>query len=220
MKTTYKKNLKSRWAFITISMLIVLSFIMMALPQPALAAKCKIKHTVEAGDTVQYLADIYQVDWREIVEANELTDPYVLVIGQILCIPDGTPPTDTEDTTATTVTVTDNKGKEATMEVDPHFDQIILKVTNFNKKTPYYVSVANSPDNPIYFRVGRMRTDEAGNSEGLFKMPLYFPNTRTITVCVKNNWTDARSCIVYQNPYYYYLRTQDSCGLPRRVLRR
>ena len=78
----------SRLAIRAFYILLVVAMLMSVMPtQQAQAAKCKFKHKVKAGETLIYIADLYQTDWKEIAEANDLKEPYILTVGQVLCIP-------------------------------------------------------------------------------------------------------------------------------------
>lgn len=46
-------------------------------------------YVVKTGDTVDIIADLYQVAAVDIIYANQLTPPYPLAVGQALLIPDG-----------------------------------------------------------------------------------------------------------------------------------
>ena len=50
-------------------------------------------HTIERGQTLSYVAELYHVSIDDIVTLNKLSDSRVLKIGQVLLIPpDATPP--------------------------------------------------------------------------------------------------------------------------------
>jgi LysM repeat protein len=176
---------------------------------------CIVKHTVVAGDTINYLAELYKVDWRDIVKVNELKEPYALIIGQVLCIPGATKPGSGD-------TSTGSKDKaKPTLTVTGGFDIIGLELKNFPHETTYYVRIANAPENDPFYRIGRLRTDKTGAFSGYFNLPMYFPNSRHITVCLKNVWNDALGCVNYNNPYKNFVWEADMfCRLPRNVLRR
>ena len=92
MTTHSKVNRFGRLAFICLSLLLIMTFIAAALPGSASAAACKFKHTVKAGESLIIIANLYQADWQEIADANDLKEPYALTVGQVLCIPDGVAP--------------------------------------------------------------------------------------------------------------------------------
>ena len=80
MKIQRKKSQAGISLVRALSVLLVLALCVGALPVPASAASpaspllvtCKFKHTVEPGDTLIYLGELYNIDWREIAKANDI----------------------------------------------------------------------------------------------------------------------------------------------------
>jgi LysM repeat protein len=185
------KQIHPRWALL--SAILILTMLVSALPQtPAAAVTCKFKHTVEAGDTIHYLAQLYSVSWEEIAEANDLLPPYTITVGQVLCIPGGTEPAGT--------TNKDKKGKEPTLEVVPQLAHVFVSVENFQPKTSYYVRIFPRTQE-VSYRIGVFTTNKEGDFADWFKIPAFVPRSPTMGVCVKNAWTDAVSCVKYEEPY-------------------
>lgn len=182
-----------------ISILLILSFCLAAFPQgAALAQKCKFRHKVEPGDTLIGLGLLYQIDWREIAEANDLKEPYVLTVGVKLCIPGGTKPdvvtTTTEDGVTTTTT------REPIGTVIGLIKKVYVKLEFFPKNTVYYVKV--QPESSLVaYRIGRIRTDNKGFAEDEFHLPWYIHQTTEMLLCIKNVWTDEVGCVIYDNPF-------------------
>lgn len=172
-----------------VCLFLALVLVMAAVPtSSASAQKCKYKHTVEAGDTLIYIASLYQVDWRDIVDANSLGPPYVISVGQKLCIPYGEKPSET--TTGTGA----KKGEEPELTVVPGIGHLLVSVENFSKLTVYYVRIF--PQNfPVSYKVGHFKTNKEGDFTGYLNLPSYVPRKSQMTVCVKNVWTDATSCV-------------------------
>ncbi|MDA8218179.1 MAG: LysM peptidoglycan-binding domain-containing protein [Dehalococcoidales bacterium] len=54
-----------------------------------------ILHTVFEGDSLLTIAEMYGAQVEEIAEANELQPPYLIVVGQMLVVPGGSPPAPT-----------------------------------------------------------------------------------------------------------------------------
>lgn len=178
---------------VLLSVVLALTLLVSALPQmPAAAVVCKFKHTVEAGDTIHYLANLYQVTWTEIAEANNLLPPYTITVGQVLCIPGGTKPADT------TTTKKDDK-KQPKLDVVPSLSHVYVSVENFAPKTSYYVRIFPRTAN-VSYRIGVFTTNKEGDFADWFKIPGYVPRSATMGVCVKNAWTDAVSCVKYEEP--------------------
>lgn len=55
-------------------------------------ATCDLRHTVLPGDTLRKIADRYKVTIQAIVEANSITNPNLILPGQLLCIPGAVSP--------------------------------------------------------------------------------------------------------------------------------
>lgn len=56
--------------------------------EAAAAAKSGYSHTVEAGQTLSAIAQHYKVSVKAIMRANNLTDPSLIRVGQVLFVPD------------------------------------------------------------------------------------------------------------------------------------
>jgi hypothetical protein len=159
----------------------------------ALAVKCKFKHTVAAGETVISIANLYDIDWLDIVEANDLSAPYVLAIGQKLCIPGGTKPSDIPTGSA-------NKKEEATLTAVAGVGSLLVSVENFAPKAIYYVKVTPHGIG-ISYKLGRFKTNKEGDYTAWIPVYGYVPRSNWMTVCVKNAVTDAVSCIDIVDSY-------------------
>jgi LysM repeat protein len=177
---------------VLLSVILALVLLASALPQTSAGAvTCKFKHTVEAGDTIQYLANLYQVEWTEIAEANDLLPPYTITVGQVLCIPSGTEP-------AGTTNKKDDKNPPK-LDIVPQMNHVYVSVENFAPKTSYYVRVFPRDAN-VSYRIGVFTTNKEGDFADWFKIPGYVPRSAKMGVCVKNVWTDAVSCVKYEDP--------------------
>jgi LysM repeat protein len=226
-----KKNRQAtRRIAMVVNMFLILAIVWAAFAQTtaASAAACKFKHKVQPGETLIYIGQLYQYDWREIAEANDIKEPYVLTGGQVLCIPGGTKPADTTTTTTTTeegTTTTTTTKKEPTMTTGASMNSVYIKVEGFPKNTVYYVNIpdlykyiprtassamatAQAEDveakNIDSTRIGRIRTDKNGLWEGWFRIPFVVEQTPQMQVCLKNVMTDSLSCSSFENPHYTY----------------
>ena len=190
-----QKNKRIQPGLVLLSVVLALALLVSALPQsPAAAADCKVKHTVEAGDTINYLANLYSVGWEQIAKANDLLPPYTITVGQVLCIPGGT----TTPTTKSTETA--NKDKKPTLDVVPQISHVYVSVENFAPKTSYFVRIFPR-NNSVSYRIGVFTTNKEGDFADWFKIPGFMPRTANMGVCVKNAWTDAVSCVKYEEPW-------------------
>jgi LysM repeat protein len=180
------------------SLFLVLAMLMGALPGAALAAEpaqsCTANYTDKSGDTLSSIAATYSVNWQDIATANKLNSPYVLTIGQALCVP-GAATTSTSSTGTTTATT---KG----FTIATAGNRLVITVTKFSKKATYYVRANDgSRDNNIWSRLGRLRTDKNGNTEVSFQLPKGLRNTTDLAVCLKNVKNDDVNCLKQTNPY-------------------
>jgi hypothetical protein len=173
--------------------------------QTASAAPCKFKYKVQAGDTLIIVADLFQTDWQDIAEASELEEPYVLQVGQVLCIPNGVAPQDTDSGQTSTTSPTG----QASLTAEANFLNVAVIVENFPKNHVYYVRVANEAEKvqyplanvPVFYKIGRLKTDKNGNYAGYFPLPKYFPLTQVLTLCLKDPFTDKTYCTDYDNQF-------------------
>ena len=55
---------------------------------PAAPESCAKKHTVKAGDTLYLIAKMHNVKLDALMRANPHIDPYNMLVGTELCIPD------------------------------------------------------------------------------------------------------------------------------------
>ncbi len=167
----------------------------------AFAAECRYHYKVQAGDTIQYVANLYNIGWKKIADANGLGAPYAIAPGQNLCIPGGERPAE------------DRPGKprsNPTLDVQGSLSDFTVTVTNFPGRTSYYVRIIPS-GGAVSYRVGGFTTSHDGDFSGAFPLPLFARRTRTMQVCVKNVWTDAVSCEKFIDPYYYVFPLQPRC---------
>ena len=203
------KQAHMRWLAVSLSLMLLLSLLMSALPQTrASAVTCKFKHTVAAGDTLSYVANLYQVDWLEVAQANNLQPPYAIAVGQTLCIPGGVKPdgigtTVNNNTNGNTNSNKNGKNGKGTpaLQVVSQMNNILLTVENFTPRTPYYVRLY-ARNTGVSYRIGNFTTNKEGDWSGWYKVPRYMPRISQMTVCVKNTWTDAVSCVKYEDAGY------------------
>lgn len=215
MKITQPRKLANRpWVRVVYIFLVLVLCFSLAPQKEAQAATCKFKHKVKAGETLIYISQLYQYDWKEIAKANDLKEPYTLTVGQSLCIPGGTKPDSTTTTTTTTGTTTTTK-KQPTVTVSSGPNSVYLKLANFPKHMVYYVRVYSAsgegivppgappaPTDEVEYKIGRARTDKNGAFEDWFRIPAYVPEARYMILCLKNAWTDESACVKYEHPWY------------------
>ncbi len=181
------------------SLILVLALLMSALPGAALAAEpaqsCTANYTVKSGDTLSSIAFKYNVNWQDIATANNLKSPYVLTIGQALCVPGATT---TSTSSSSTSTTTASKG----FTIETVGNRLVITVTKFSKKAIYFARANDgSRNNSDWLRLGRLRVDKNGNAKVSFQLPKGLRNTTDLAVCLKNVRSDDVSCVKQINPY-------------------
>ena len=174
--------------------LLVLSFMAVSLPQPAKAATCAKAYTVKSGDTLSKIAFDYGVTVEAIAAENNLKSPYLIVIGQTLCLPSSASSgTSTSTSSSTTSTSTSTQKNQITIvEIS---NRVILDIQNFPKKTVYYVKMNDGGRrNYVWYRLGTVKTNSSGDAQVNFKTPDKMRNKSTAVVCLKNAISDAVYC--------------------------
>jgi len=195
------KNKSVVTAGVVILAVLAITLIVSAIPQSyAAAVTCKWKHKVQQGETLTYIANLYQVGWEKIADANKLTAPYAIVVGQILCIPEGVKP----DSTKTS-------GKAPSLQAFTGINRVLVTVENFAPKAIYHVRIAPSRSNNFFF-IGRLKTNKEGDYTGWFHVPYFIPRTAQMNVCVKNVITDRVSCVDYDDIFEEIVMITGKCN--------
>ena len=195
---------KSRNTF-TAVMMVVLTLTLLAglLPQSSAGAvTCKFKHKVSQGETLIYIANLYAVGWEKVADANNLQPPYTLIEAQVLCIPEGEKPAGTTN---------DNDKNPPVLQVVPGQNKILVSVENFGKKTSYFIRVSPADWDTTY-KIGYFTTNKEGDFTKWFRMPYTIKRSPQMTLCVKNAWTDAASCVRYDDIFVYYPFIRGRCA--------
>ncbi|MFC2042815.1 LysM domain-containing protein [Chloroflexota bacterium] len=205
MKSIQSKQIQHT-IMIVLSALIVMSFSAAAFAQPAAAVTCKFRHKVEAGETVSSIAALYGISWLDVVEANNLSEPYTLQIDERLCIPSGAQPSDTGDTE-------DGDSGGPSLEAILGFRSILVEVNNLAKNTQINLRVGNYPSNKL-ITIGSFKTDGNGHYKDYFSLPSYeYLQSRNVLVCIKNVWTDEIACDIFPNSGWQFYTPR--CAGPR-----
>jgi hypothetical protein len=183
--------------------LLVFVFIMAIYPQPAQAA-CSFKYTVQSGDSLYGIAARFQVKFEDLVALNKLKEPYLIYVGQVLCMPPGAVKPTTTTTTGTTTTISANEPLISGVHLG---SMLWVGVSNFSKERIYYVNVyPTGRDYWLYtpFKAGQFKTDKNGKFGAWFHTPT-MEDEMTVTVCIKDVITDiVKACQKVTN-YDFYL---------------
>jgi LysM repeat protein len=196
MKFVKSETKINRSVTLLLCITLLLTLVLSVFPQsPAAAVTCKYKHKVVQGETLTTIANFYGTSWLKIAEANNLVAPYTVTVGQVLCIPEGEK--------GASATPTSKKGKLPVLQVVSGISQVLVSVENFPKRTSYYVRVY--PSNiSVSYRLGVFTTNKEGDFTDWFKLPRFISRSSMMTLCVKNVWTDAASCLKYPDVIYNF----------------
>jgi LysM repeat protein len=180
--------------FTIVSILIVVALVLSVLPQftqSAAAATCSKKYTVVAGDTLSSIAAKYNTTVQVLAQLNDLKDPYVLSVGQAICLPAGA--------TAATATPKSSSGSSSSkysydMAATRDGSRITLKLNSFPAKNNYHVRIGEELRRSGWVRIGKIKTNKNGVGEATFGMPKDLRNVPSYYVCLKNQVTDKLTC--------------------------
>jgi LysM repeat protein len=99
----------------TVSILLAVSVLTLAIFLPVGAQACATPYTVKAGDNLYRIGVANGVPWPQIAAANNLANPNLIFVGQVLCIPGaGTPGPTATGPTATVAAATATTAPTAT----------------------------------------------------------------------------------------------------------
>jgi len=194
MKETYQQGKPKGRTVAIVSILIVAALLLSVLPQftqPASAATCSKKHTVVSGDTLSSIAAKYNTTVQVLAQLNDLKEPYVLSVGQVICLP----------ANATAATATPKPGSTSSkakynydMSVTRSGKRITLKVASFPPNSNFIVRTGESLRFPGWQKIGKLKTNKNGAGEATYGLPDGVRFVPSYYICLKNQITDKVSC--------------------------
>lgn len=132
-------------------------------------------HTVQAGETLGIISQLYDVPMEDIATANDIVNVNALAIGQQLVIPIGGLPTATPPPTAT-ATSTRTATAEATESAEEVEDETgvveVTEVVGVGDLTAEAVRISNAGTSPVMLRDWQLE-DEDGNTFTFVNVTLY-----------------------------------------------
>lgn len=132
-------------------------------------------HTVQAGETLGIISQLYDVPLEDIATANEIVNVNSLAIGQQLIIPVGGLSTATPPPTAT-ATDTPTATAEPTQSADEVEDETgiveLTEVVGVGELTAEAVRISNAGTSPVMLQDWQLE-DEDGNSFTFVNVTLY-----------------------------------------------
>ena len=210
MTARNKSSQISRWSLRIFAILLILTFVMAALPHAAQAA-CAFKYTVVSGDTLYGIAARYQVTFDDLVDVNNLKAPYLLYVGQVLCVPPGAiKPTGTPLPTGAAATASAASQKLPTITAQYLGSIAWVALTNFPKDRFFYIKIYPGPTHIwtlVSSQMGIISTDSKGQFAAYFHVPLNSKDARSVTICAKDALNDdVLACTVSANSDYHLYR--------------
>jgi len=142
-----------------LSLLLVACLMAAVFVAPAAANNCAAMHTVKAGENLYRIGLQYGVPWPSIAAANDLANPNLIYVGQVLCIPAaaGTAaPTATGPTPAPSATATPTRTPAPTatggapVPTTPPFAIPTITIVAIVRNTSVTVQTANFPPNQSF----------------------------------------------------------------------
>lgn len=175
-----------------VGILIIAALLVSVLPQftqVASAQTCSKKYTVVAGDTLSSIAAKYNTTVQALADLNDLTAPYVLSVGQVICLP----------STAKEITATPKPGTSSSkptydMSVTRDGTRITLNVASFPANSNFHVRVGEYMKRSGWTRIGKMKTNKNGSGEAIYGIPQGLRRSPTYYICLKNQVTDKLVC--------------------------
>ena len=179
-----------------ILIVVLMLFGMMAATTPSAAAAesvpgCKQWHTVQSGEYLTKIANLYNTTWLALVEINDLEDPNLIFVGQILCVSVAnatTPTTPAKDlpNSTSSIRVYATSVKE---------DQTVTLQGKFlATSTSYTIYMSNFKANqPVNYWVGSVTTDKSGAFKVTYNLPKKMYDVTKIKVTIVNGTNDTAS---------------------------
>ena len=149
---------------------------------------CSEMHTVKSGESLAKIAQKYRVHWQAIAEANGLKDPYIVFVGDRLCIPERSRDAEYEGGKAPV-------SEAASLSITLVGKDVKITTYNFPKKHAYNVKVDDAGDNYLrWSKLGILSLPKDGNATKSFELPRKLQTKQKLTVCLKDRVTDALIC--------------------------
>jgi murein DD-endopeptidase MepM/ murein hydrolase activator NlpD len=193
MATELISSQKKPWLAKVVVFLVILALVVSAFPAPAQAAysvKCAEKYYVVAGDTLNKVANLYGLDWQAIIDANNLSEPYNLLVGQRLCIPKKT----------SSNKVNNNKDKAGNVKPVSFYwtrtsSELTVTTNSFPKNNSFFVKADDFSTSGIqWYKLGVIRIKKDGSVKATFSLPKDLRKAPQLTICLKNIYTDSIAC--------------------------
>ena len=143
---------------------------------------CTRWHTVQRGEYLVKIAELYETKWNVLVQINNITTPNLIIPGQKLCVLNSkfspNPPT----------LVPTNTSNAKVVALNVKEDQYVsLQGKNLAAKSRYDIYLGKYKADPIYrYLVGSIFTDETGSFKGTYSIPKKLYDVLKIRVSITN----------------------------------
>jgi LysM repeat protein len=188
-----------------ISVGLCLAMLAAILPQSAQAATCRAYYTVRDGDTTPYISQTFNLKWRDIANANDMAPSDKIKVGQRLCIPPESASTKEESTTTTggnktKVRVPDTDSK-AVVLVSIAGGRIGLTTKSFSVNHTYLVKARDATTGiGGWYKIEVINVKKSKTQNFNFNVPKDLRSSTTVSVCLKDLYTDELICRASINP--------------------
>lgn len=183
MKTGLSKRL-IHFSSLALMALVALTLLAGSFPLTAQAASapCVTYYTYKKGDTPASVAHTFGLAWWEIGLANNMKYPYKPAVGQRLCIPP-------KGWAANQTTVPGN------MYASSKGSKVTVVASAFTERNLWVVKVKDTTGKVSGdYKIGRMLIPKTTTVRGSFNLPMELQKSTYLTVCLKNQTTDAKIC--------------------------
>ena len=185
------------WKILLIGIMVFNLFFAIASPADAATSSCANHYLVVGGDTLYKIGVRYGVYWPDIASLNGIGYPYIIYVGQTLCIPKGG---------TTPNTVVGSVGVAVTSVVKDV--SINIKMMNLPKKEAFNISIGKCYSSSST-HVDTFRTDgQSGNFFAKYKIPNKYDGIDCLVVYLESTSSDRSASASFMNtsgsttPYY------------------
>jgi hypothetical protein len=168
----------TRMVWMTTTVILILAVISAAFPQQGFAASCQAYYKVQKGDKTGTIARMYDLKWIEIAAINNLSRPYELSEGQLLCIP-----------FKQSVSLKNN------VTISNINNSIKITAADFRTSGSYYVKVRDiTSGQGKWYKLGNMKIAKNRMVSRQYLLPKQLNSSIYFQVCLKNGTSNEVIC--------------------------
>ena len=167
-----------------------LAILFTSIPSGAAAKiSCAFDYQVRYGDTLEKIANRFNVKPVDIVRVNKIQRPYIIYVGQGICIPDRSkagfkdlPNVYARAQAGYFVASWDARG-------------VKIQVLNARSNDNFYVRVSDpGSEKSKTFKIGIMKTTKKGGNTSTYRLPRELRGVNQLTVCLKSARSNVLMC--------------------------